>query len=263
MYLKGLAHDWHIENAQWVADSDTAYTLRADNWEMNKTSLSCYSSTLPLLHSLCSIFLSSTTFFFVWQKESLPVFVPFATLLSPSTWSPLPPLSSQLSNYPSLSHWTPSVILPILFPLTRGMTKTVSHLFQAHLYSLYKCIRQPCFMKQNTLNRSFSWWLRVVSMNTNDYSAYTVIGAIEVYWLLVLMLNGFLLKFIVKKNPAFPDKGRYVLSSDNETYLCCPCFMQTYVLSFTLYFSGVFFVWLVFCFLLLKRVGKKLTVQCC
>ena len=56
-------------------------------------------------------------------------------------------------------------------------------------------------------------------MNTNDYSAYTVIGAIEVYWLLVLMLNGFLLKFIVKKNPAFPDKGRYVLSSDNETYL--------------------------------------------
>ena len=70
--------------------------------------------------------------------------------------------------------------------------------------------------------------------------SYTVIGTIEGYRLLVLMLNGFLLKFIVKKNPAFPDKGRYVLSSDNETYLCCPCFIQAYFLSFTLYFSLFF-----------------------
>ena len=31
MYLKGLAHDWHIENAQWVADSDTAYTPSGEN----------------------------------------------------------------------------------------------------------------------------------------------------------------------------------------------------------------------------------------
>ena len=124
------------------------------------------SSALPLLH----LSLLYSIFFFFWQKESLPVSVLLPTLLSPSICSPLPPLSSQLSNCPPLPHWTFSVILPILFPLTWGMTKTVSHLFRAHLYSLYKCIRPPCFMKQNALNRSFSWWLRVMSMNTNDYS---------------------------------------------------------------------------------------------
>lgn len=44
---------------------------------------------------------------------------------------------------PSLPHWTSSVILPILLPLTGGMTKTASHLLQAHLHPLYKCIWQP------------------------------------------------------------------------------------------------------------------------
>ena len=85
--------------------------------------------------------------------------------------------------------------------------------------------------------------------------SYTVIGTIEGYRLLVLMLNGFLLKFIVKKNPAFPDKGRYVLSSDNETYLCCPCFIQAYFL--LLCTSVGFFCLVGFLFLVSEKNRKK------
>lgn len=72
------------------------------------------------------------------------------------------------------------------------------------------------------------------------------------------MLNGFLLKFIVKKNSASPDKGGYVLSSDNELYLYCPCIMQTYSLfHFVLqWFSFLFAYLFVSCYW--KEWGKSL-----
>jgi hypothetical protein len=76
-------------------------------------------------------------------------------------------LSTLLSFYPSILNWKSSVILPILLLLTLGMTKTISHLFQSHLYPLYKCIRQSLLMKHKALNGTFPWWLRVMSMNTN------------------------------------------------------------------------------------------------
>lgn len=86
-----------------------------------------------------------------------------------------------------------------------------------------------------------------------------VIGTTEVYRLLALMLNVILLKFMVKKNMASPDKDGYDLF-DNETYLYFPCMVQTF---FLLYFSGFLFcVFIFFCFLLLERVGKELRVKC-
>lgn len=108
--------------------------------------LCCHSATLPLLPfpsltRYCHLSVLYNILFF-WQRVTsslCPVgHSPFSISLQP-----LLPLSIQLSYCPSLPHWISSVILPILFPLTRGMTKTVSHLFQAHLYPLYKCIRQP------------------------------------------------------------------------------------------------------------------------
>ena len=124
------------------------------------------SSALPLLH----LSLLYSIFFFSGKKSHFQSLssCPLSFLHQSAAPYHLSPPSCQ--SAPPLPHWTFSVILPVLFPLTWGMTKTVSHLFRAHLYSLYKCIRPPCFMKQNALNRSFSWWLRVMSMNTNDYS---------------------------------------------------------------------------------------------
>lgn len=85
----------------------------------------------------------SLLYIFFSGKESLsdlcPLALSFYLKLQPPTISPPPSCHSA----PPLPHWTSSVILPILLPLTRGMTKTVSHLLQTHLYSLYKCISQP------------------------------------------------------------------------------------------------------------------------
>ena len=149
-----LAHrKCSVSGRQW-------YCLHAKWWKLG--------NPLPFL---CSIFLSSTAFFFFSGKKSHFQSLsscPLSFLHQSAAPYHLSPPSCQIA--PPLPHWTFSVILPVLFPLTWGMTKTVSHLFRAHLYSLYKCIRPPCFMKQNALNRSFSWWLRVMSMNTNDYS---------------------------------------------------------------------------------------------
>lgn len=87
-----------------------------------------------------------------WHRSLLYIFfsgrvtswsLSFGTLLFPQSAAPNHLSSAQLSQCPSLPHWMSSVILPILLPLTRGMTKTVSHLLQTHLYSLYKCISQP------------------------------------------------------------------------------------------------------------------------
>lgn len=79
--------------------------------------------------------------FFFSGKESLPVSVLLATCPSPSICSPYH-LSTLLSYCHSLPYRMSSVMLPILLLLTLGMTKTVSHLFQAHLYSIHKGIRQ-------------------------------------------------------------------------------------------------------------------------
>lgn len=201
----------------------------------------------PFLCSiLCSIFLSSTTFFFFWQKESLPVSVLLATLLSPSIAAPyhLSPPSCQIAPPYPTEH-----------PLS--YCQFFSHWHEAWLNLSVISFGLTYIHFINVLDRPALWnrihWIEAFLDDSGSCPwtpmiilSYTVIGTIEVYRLLVLMLNGFLLKFIVKKNPAFPDKGRYALSSDNETYLCCPCFIQTYFLSFTLYFSGVFFVCLFF-----------------
>lgn len=212
---------------------------------------------------LCSVFLSSTTFYFIffWQKESLsPSPLSFLHLseapyhLSPPSCQTAPPypIDHPLSYCQFFSHWHEAWLK--LSVISFGLT----YIHFINVLDSPALWNRICWIEAFLDNSGSCPWTPMIILS------YTVIGTIKVYWLLVLMLNGFLLKFIVKKNPAFPDKGRYVLSSDNETYLCCPCFMQTYFLSFTLYFSGFFFFCLIgFLFLVTERVGKKLTVQCC
>lgn len=104
------------------------------------------------------------------------------------------------------------------------MTKTVSHLFQAHLYPLHKCIRQSLLYETEYIG-----WNLLLMTQGHVYEHQLFFCPIQLQeslkyiGLLVLMLNGFLLKFIVKKNMASPDKGRDVPLFDDETYVHRPC----------------------------------------
>lgn len=192
------------------------------------------------------IFLSSTFFFiFGLAKSHFQSLSFWRFSLRHQSLAPYH-LSAQLSDGPSLPYWMPSVILPIPLPLTWGMTKTVNHL-QAHLYLLFKCIRQPLLYETEYIEwkiflmtqESCLWTLIIVQ-------SYIVIRIIKVYRLLAFMLNGFLLKFIVKKNVDSTNRGGYVLCLTMKLiYIAHVLCKYTLFISLSLallYFSVVLFV---------------------
>lgn len=158
--------------------------------------------------------LYSTFFFFFSWKMVTSSLCPLATLPSPSFCSPLPPYSTRLSHCPTLPCWMSSVTLPIIFPLTQSMTKTITHLFQLTYIHFINLLDSLCFMKQ------YIEWELFLMTQGHVHRHQWLFCPIQLwkpskYIGCFLMLNGFLSKFVVKKNLASPDRGghSYVLLS--------------------------------------------------
>lgn len=144
-----------------------------NEWSLHSPS----TSAAPIIQKEIGTFPSFTLFFFnFWQR--------ILSNLSPFGNSPF-----SINLHPLLP-FHPTVILPLLTPLNilcpianspadTGMTKTVSHPFEAHLYPLHKCIRHSLLMEQKTSNGTFLLWLRVMFMNTNYFS---VLYGYKSYW---------------------------------------------------------------------------------
>ena len=140
-----------------------AYTHSGGDWEMSETSF------LSVLHSPnfhCSHppaqgrhVPSSTTSFSA--KESLLVSDSLHQSVAPNR------LTSQLSYCPPYPTERPLSYCRFFSLWQEAWPKLPVISFRLTYIHFTSALDSLCFVKQNTLNGTFSWWLRVMSMNTS------------------------------------------------------------------------------------------------